>query len=161
MNKQVVEIINYLIKEILTQGDLGLDASEVIKNLLDMGYRPEDIDRAFELIFYTEEIIDLPSDRQGDLQKKFRVLTPIEKQFIIPEVQGVLIKLHHRELLTGSELDRLIYKVISYPYFPVTMVDLGILLKAVAEDESRLYQIAEEIPELSQYILDFDDDYVH
>ncbi|MEC9488367.1 MAG: DUF494 family protein [Halanaerobium sp.] len=159
MNKQVVEIINYLIKEIINQGDLGLDASRMIEVLLDMGYRAEDIDAAFELIFYSEEIIDLPSDRPE--KGSFRVFSPLEKLVVTPEIQGILLRLQHKKLLYRDEEDQVIQHILSAPFFPVSREDLGFYLAAVIEDEERLREIVEDIPVLGRSIFTRDQDYLH
>ncbi|MBC8205518.1 DUF494 family protein [bacterium] len=109
MLSKIVEILVILMDEIRHRGFAEKRMEILSGELLDQGYSEQEISTAFTWIYdrfgSTHEMTD-PSP------SSFRVLHGIEKIFISPQAQGYLLQLQALGILTQSEFERVVERIM-------------------------------------------------
>ncbi|GAB6098907.1 hypothetical protein JCM16358_07860 [Halanaerocella petrolearia] len=162
MNTSVFKIISHLVKRMLNSEQEAVDEEKLISTLQEEGYELNDINQAFEFIFSSSEIIDMPEkiteddDNQDNETESNRLTSNENKQRILDfrerfkfnlNVQGIIIKLNYLNLITEEELETVIAKSVATHKPRLDTLDFWEVLEGEIDDEFKLTALAEEIPE--------------
>ncbi|WP_018250098.1 DUF494 family protein [Orenia marismortui] len=164
MNQNIFEIISQLVKRLLHDGEIIQDEEKLINSLREEGYNLDDISQAFEFIFSSSEIIDLPenkSNKTNNKRFKNRVLDFREKSKFDIEVQGIIMKLNVLNLLRDGELEKVITRCLVGSNKVIDISDLWKVLKEVVNNELRLAIISNEIKEFKDNDIKLDNNYIN
>ena len=152
MNPNVFEIITILVEKLLHDEDIMANEEEIIKGLVKVGYSLQDIEIAFELIFSTTEIIDLPenTDTEKYLPDSRRVLSPSERHLFSEEAQEIMAILFNERLVSLAKMEKVLQKGNSMPFYKVDIKELWYLLRTTIKDEFILTRIKNRIPSFKE-----------
>lgn len=116
IGKRIVEIINFLVKELLENDNAMVDEESIVQSLMQLGYQIEEINMAFVLIFSLEGRIEKQClGKTLSHPESIRILSVIERSRLTLDAQGLLINLRQENMLTEDELERVIDVVIHQP----------------------------------------------
>lgn len=165
MNQNIFEIISQLVRRLLYDGDVIRDEERLINSLRDEGYDLDEINQAFEFIFSSSEIIDLPEKEQKRNKVKVnkfrqRVLDFRERFKFSLEVQGIIIKLNTLNLIKEEELERIIARSLVEQNKVIGITEFWDILEEVIDNDLRLLAITNQINEF-QEIIDTEDKYLN
>jgi Smg protein len=165
MNQNIFEIISQLVRRLLYDGDIVRDEESLINSLRDEGYDLDEINQAFEFIFSSSEIIDLPQKEQKKTKVKVnkfrqRVLDFREKFKFSLKVQGIIIKLNTLRLIKEDELERIIARSLVEQNRVIDVTEFWNILEEVVDNDLRLLAIANQIIEF-QEVIDTKDKYLN
>lgn len=135
--KRIIEIINFLVKELLDDRKEVNSDQEIVEMLVNQGYRLEEINMAFALIFSLEGKIEknnLGKSIENHDAKRF--LTYLEKFKLSLEAQGLLICLIESELINSYELERILNWVVKRPE-DVETEDLWKIIEKIVDNPIR------------------------
>jgi len=156
MNNSILEIISLLIQRMLADKEPVVDEEETIQELLELGYKIQDIDQAFELIYNTTDIIEaekISIDSSQETTFYNRIFSVGERLFLPLKMQGLIRKLMNLNLLTPEENEQVIIMALQSSYNDsVATSDFWDILEEVILDENKLGLISAEIPELNNII---------
>ncbi len=141
MNRRIMDIFNYLVEKILKEKREIESGIELIEDLVKMGFKLDEIDEAFNIIFSTPNRIVLSNQegrwgRQGE--KPRRVFSYLESQKLDGNVRGVLTSLYDLSLLNGQELEEVLDEAMSSDFPEVGLEELQLFLMRIIDDEERL-----------------------
>ena len=150
MNEAVDKIVNVLIQKVLKNEneDEIIKEEEIIKELLKQGYDIKDIDRAFELIYNTSEIIEEDFDYDGyEIEHRYnRIFSVPEKIYLSVEVRGMIMKIMASKFLTANEYEEIIIRAIHNSYNGLNSLHyFWDIVEDVVKDENRLNLIYNNI----------------
>ncbi|ACL69510.1 DUF494 family protein [Halothermothrix orenii] len=158
MKQAVIEIISFLVQKLLHDDDMKLNEEHLVNELINMGYSIEEIDRAFELIYSTTDIIDADKIEKTVVESSptyNRLLTWPERVYLPVKLQGIIRRLLLLNILPPEQYEELIIKTIQGSYNGFNEIkDLWDILKEFVEDASKLEAITAEIPEFQIYYND-------
>ncbi len=146
MNKNIIEIINILIKKFLGNKNRLIDKDDIIQELINMGYEVDDIDFAMDLLF-KEEIIE--ENLEEEICDNYnRIFTISEKVYIPVEIRGLIHRLIFLNVLSAQESETLIARTVQDSYSGISETDdIWEILEDIIKDESKLELISRKIPE--------------
>ncbi|MBM7623533.1 DUF494 family protein [Sporohalobacter salinus] len=151
MNENVIEIVSYLVKQIMHNEDIIENEEQLVENLVSQGYEIADIDTAFELIFssdvYNEENGAEDSNDEFKFKKSQRILDIRERFKLSVSAQGVLLRLSSLGLISDDELEELLEKSVHIKKRELGLKSLWKILSKVIDDPTRLSVIIENSPE--------------
>lgn len=159
MNNSVFEIISQLVKRLLhNDEEMVEDERKLIASLVDKGYGLDEINQAFEFIFSSSEIIDLPGEisENDDLLRKPKIKQRIfnikEKVRFSLQVQGIIVKLNALQLINEEQLEIIIAKSLAMRSGFIDIDSFKKVLKNVVKDEMKLILIGQKIDGLKSII---------
>ncbi|MGM0602861.1 MAG: DUF494 family protein [Bacillota bacterium] len=158
MDKNLIEIISFLIKKILDDEDVFLNQDEIIEELEYLGYDIEDIDEAFSFVFDNSVLFD-DSDFYFDnnMQSGYnRAFTETEKMYFNSMAKGIIFKLNNLKILPPDEFEMLITKMMQSAVFGFLETDrIWQIINEVVEEPERLIYIADNISEFKDGKLNY------
>jgi uncharacterized protein Smg (DUF494 family) len=154
--ERVIEIVSYIMKQVLFQGDNICSERDLVDALVQQGFRSEEIEQAFKLLYSLpnalksdiEELAEL-----SDLEEGYRILSPIEQKKISVTCQGEILRLFNSSLLTLNEVDRVLAEALRMDTNEVGLKELEQILYKVIRDEERLLMIIPHPVELGPVLL--------
>ncbi len=153
MNDNVAEIISILMRKILDEDNSFEREEDLVRDLLEQGYLIEDIDAAFQLVFFDDErVIDLSPLAGVKLnQQRKRVITREEQSKLSIEVLEILEKIQRYSLLDLQTWEYLFLTLFNTSHEGEITTDvLWVALEMVLEEED-LGLMTRTIPELKKY----------
>jgi uncharacterized protein Smg (DUF494 family) len=142
--ERVIEIVSYIMKQVLFQGDNICSERDLVDALVQQGFRPEEIDQAFKLLYSLPNA--LKSDigelsELSDLVEGHRIFSPAEQKKLSVNCQGEILRLVNSSLLTLNELEKVLAEALQAETNEVGLKDLEQILHKVIVDEERLLMI--------------------
>jgi len=135
--RRIVEIINFLIRELLEEGKAVNSDQEIIAMLVSEGYGLDEINVAFVWIFSLEGKIEKDSLLKGiENRNAKRCLTYLEKFKLSLAAQGLLIRLIESHLISSYELERILNWVVKRPE-EVALEDVWGIIEKIVDDAVR------------------------
>lgn len=135
--RRIIEIIHLLVKELLEEEKEISNDEQIVESLVNQGYKLEEINAAFALIFSLEGKIEKNhTDKALENRQSKRFLTPIEKFRLTLEAQGLLIRLTESNLITAHELERVLDWTVKKSE-EVDTEDLWDILEKIVDDPVR------------------------
>lgn len=141
---RVIEIVNFVMKQVLFQGDNPCSERELVDSLVHLGYTPEEIEVAFKLLY------SIPSSLKTDVQMVddlfeikdgYRVLSQAEQRKLSLTSQGEIIRLINSSLVTSKEVEQILAEVLQSEVQEVGLRELELILHKVINDDERLLMI--------------------
>jgi len=135
--RRIIEIISFLVKELLEE-DKDINGEEqLVDALLEQGYNLEEINMAFALIFSLEGKIEKNyTDKEQENYQAKRFLTILEKTKLTLSAQGLLIRLSEAKLVTPHEIERILSWVMQRNE-EVNLEDLWYIVEKVIDNDLR------------------------
>lgn len=163
MNKNVIEILNFLLKKIIKEDDIEENREKFVITLENRGYTIEDINKAFDFIIngrfdpFDERIIPVADTEfyidRNSVSGYNRVLADSEKRVFNKEIKSLIYKINELKVLKTYEFELLLEH----------MFHSGVYAELEAEDVWELIEILISDPEtkiiISQAISEFNDFY--
>jgi uncharacterized protein Smg (DUF494 family) len=142
--ERVIEIVSFIMKQVLFQGDAICTERDLVDALVQQGFRPEEIEQAFKLLYSLpttlksdiEELAEL-----SDLEEGHRIFSPTEQKKITVTCQGEILRLFNSSLLTLNELEKVLAEALQMDTNEVGLKELEQILYKVIADEERLLMI--------------------
>ena len=140
--ERVMEIVNFVMKQVLFQGENTCSERNLVEALTQLGYDPIEIDMAFKFLYSLPNSIK--SEEQSDLidlKEGYRILSTTEQKKLSIACQGEIIRLMSSSLLTLGELERVLEEALKFESGEVGLKELEFILHKVISDEERLLMI--------------------
>ncbi len=151
MDKNVIEIISQLIKKLLNDEFAIENEKELIDYLIEQGYKLDDINHAFDIIFSSNDIN--AAIEKKELFKKLktdnfkqRVFDFREKLYFNLKIQGIIMRLVNLDLIKPKELEIIIVKSLARKE-KISSDIFWDLLQNIIDDKLRLVNISNQIEE--------------
>ncbi|TCL56487.1 uncharacterized protein DUF494 [Hydrogenispora ethanolica] len=140
--ERVIEIANYVMKQVLDQGDNMLSERNLIAALVELGYEANEIEAAFKLLYSIPSTLKSDDDVIERVSVNgYRVFSPAEIRKISVPCRGELIRLADSSLISPDEMEKILAEALLLDSFEVGMKELELILHKVIEDEERLLMI--------------------
>lgn len=144
-----MEIVNYVMKHVVRQGENPLSEKHITEILAGLGYHPHEIDSALKLLSYVSESLKIQGNqlmiepsKQGQ-----RVFSPSEEKRFTLAFRNEVLRLAASGLLTKGEIEELLLEAYLTDHKEVGLRELDLLLHKVIKDEERLLIIAPHLSE--------------
>ena len=112
---RVIEIVNYVMKQVLYQGESPCSERELVDSLVQLGYQPEEIVLAFKLLHSLPRNLKSDVEVLGgliDTKDGLRVFSQSERKKLSFSCQGEIIRLMNQSLLTMEELENILAEAL-------------------------------------------------
>lgn len=140
--ERLMEIVNFVMKQVLYQGDNTCSERDLIDALTQLGYAPIEIDMAFKFLYsLPNSIKPEQKDLLADIKEGYRILSAAEQKKLSIACQGEIIRLMYSSLLTLSELEKVLEEALKIESVEVGLKELEFILHKVINDEERLLMI--------------------
>lgn len=110
MPSRIVNIISFIIKEVLEGKDLLETESEIVESLLDQGYNLEEINSAFDWLFSL--ITKGMAKKRIKSTTSKRILHHLERLKLSSPAYGLLIKMQETGLITPAQREEIIEQAL-------------------------------------------------
>ncbi len=149
---RIMEIVSFLLKQILETPDNARCQGRLVKGLEERGYRRSEIDAAIELVLAVPEIISSTGD--PDLARSTRLGTRVfsltEQNKLGVAVRGRLLQYRSLGLLSESECEEVLLQLLLAESPEAGLADLYSAILKVVGDEERLMLL---LPGVSQPVV--------
>lgn len=146
---RVFEIVNYVMKQVINQGEMLYSEKQLIQTLVLLGYEREEIETALKLIYSITHGFKTQAGTQpgsqtvfGQINEGYRIFSPSEQKRFTIAFQGEIIRLASSNLLTREEIEEILCEAYLLDKKEVGLHELDQLLYKVIKDEERLLMIA-------------------
>ena len=111
MRSRIMDIISFIIKEILGGKDLFETETEIVESLMDQGYSLEEINSAFDWLF-SLVTKGMTKKRIKPTTSK-RILHHLERLKLSSPAYGLLIKMQESGLITPTQQEEIIEQALT------------------------------------------------
>ncbi len=111
MHNRIMDIISFIIKEVLEGKDLLETETEIVESLMDQGYSLEEINSAFDWLF-SLVTKGMAQERLKPTTSK-RILHHLEKLKLNSQAYGLLIKMQESGLITPAQQEEIIEQALT------------------------------------------------
>ncbi len=157
MNKNVIEILNILIKKLLNEDDIESNKRNITIKLENRGYSIQDINKAFKFLLQDDDNFENIDEREFYIDRNIqsgsdynRVFTKTENMVFDKQIKNLIYKIKNLEVLKTYELELIIEHMLHMAVYGDLEVDLvwEIITDVVKNNEAVLL-ISEEISEFN------------
>ena len=136
MNKRILEILTYVMREIRENSFEDLDLRLVLDILAEQGFSEDEISTAMSWLMNHGESIDrlLQGYPSSVPRPVWRLLNETEQHAISPKAFSYLFHLRELELLSDDVMERIIERAVSLRATQLTVDDMQDLIAAVVLD---------------------------
>jgi Smg protein len=160
MNKNVIEILNFLLTKILREDDIEENREKIVITLENEGYTIEDINRAFDFIINgslksIDERISPVTDTEFYIDRNSnsgynRVLAESEKRAFNDNIKSIIYRINELKVLKAYELELLIEHMFhNSVYEDLEAEDIWDLLDVLVKDPDTKIIISQAISEFN------------
>jgi uncharacterized protein Smg (DUF494 family) len=153
--ERVIEIVNFVMKQIFFRGDQGLTEQDLIEALIGLGYSLQEIEIAFKILYSLPSSIKSKAEAVGELievKEGVRVFSQEEQKKLSASCRAEILRLRNYSLITLAELEEILGNAVQNEFGEVGLKELENILHKVIADEERLLMIlphpAETSPKL-------------
>jgi Smg protein len=162
MNKNVIEILNFLLTKILKEDDIEENREKIVIKLENKGYTIEDINSAFDFITngrlkpYDERIsqvtdTDFYIDRNSNSGYN-RVLAESEKRIFNDEIKSLIYRINELKVLKAYEFELLLEHMFhNGVYEDLEAEDIWDLIDVLVKDTDTKIIISQAISEFNDF----------
>lgn len=153
---RVIKIVNYVMKQVLFQGENVGSERNLVYSLIQLGYHPEEIEIAFRLLSSIPTTLKSEIEERGgaiELRKGYRIFSPSEQKKLSTSCQGEIMRLMSSSLLTFSELEKVLTEALQMDIYEVGLKELELILHKVIQEEERLLMLLPHSLELGTSFL--------
>lgn len=136
MNKRLLEIIAYAMKEIRDNSFENIELQFIMDVLLERGFSEEEISGAMAWLVNHGETIDrlIKKKNDGVPRPIWRQLNENERQAISPEAYSYLFHLREMELLKDDDMETIIERAVTIKLPSLEIEDIKDLIAIVVLD---------------------------
>ncbi len=136
MNKRLLEIIAFAMKEIKENSIENIDLQFITEVLLERGFSEEEISAAMSWLVNHGETIDriIRKQQEGMPRPVWRMLNETERQAISPEAYSYLFHLREMELLNDDDMETIIERAVNIKLPSLDVEDMQDLIAIVVLD---------------------------
>jgi len=157
MNKNVIEILNILIKKLLNEDDIESNKKNITINLENRGYSIQDINKAFNFLLQDDDNMDNIDVREFYIDRNIqsgsdynRVFTKTENMVFDNQIKNLIYKINNLEVLKTYELELIIEHMLHMAVYGDLEVDLvWEIITDVVKNKEAVLLISEEISEFN------------
>lgn len=135
--KRVVNIVEYLVRHLLHQGEPLGDGKRIIGQLVAQGYQLSEIQEAFAWIFREKDIIDIEQSKDR-IYQGIRVFSSKEEMRFSQCFREELLRLLSSGLISQGEMEAIILAGVRLDRPEIDLKDLAPLLKGSVSEPERL-----------------------
>jgi len=135
MERHIVEILVFLIKQFPQGAILPEEFEPLTKDLIGQGYTPNEIESALFWFYNRQENRGSEAESETLDSSSFRVLHEVEKTIFTPGAYGYLIELRQLGLLTLNEMNLIIEKAMLLGGRKVDLEDMKLFVAAQIFDQ--------------------------
>jgi len=142
--ERVIEIVSFIMKQVLFQGENLCSERLLVDALVQQGFHPEEIDKAFKLLYSLPNVLKTDVEELEDLtglEDGHRIFSPTEQKKLTLTCQGEILRLFNSSLLTLNELEKVLAEALQMEANEVGLKELEQILYKVIADEERLLMI--------------------
>jgi uncharacterized protein Smg (DUF494 family) len=142
--ERVIEIVSYIMKQVLFQGDNICSVRDLVDALVQQGFNPEEIEQAFKLLYSLPNALKTNVEelsQLSDIKEGHRIFSPTEQKKLSVTCQGEILRLFNCSLLSLSELEKVLAEALQMETTEVGLKELEQILYKVIGDEERLLMI--------------------
>ena len=140
MFQRVLAIISYLVRFYSDRPTENELEESVVDNLLNEGFKLEEINTAFELILREPERIEKTSQKP-DLTRPCWIFSDIFENKLTPRLRAELLRLYYGSYLSVEEMADLIHACLYLKKEEVDLSDLPLLVAGVIKDPLRKWML--------------------
>jgi len=143
MMDRVIEIVNFVMKKVLNQGENAYSEQSLVGALVQLGYNPEEIRIAFKFLQALSGTVKLNPVLLGEIREVRqgqRVFSPAERGKLTPSFQNELLRLSNC-FLTTEETELVMIEAMQSDKEELGLKELELILHKVIRDEERLLMI--------------------
>lgn len=142
--ERVIEIVNFVMKQVLDQGETSLSEKRLIEELVDLGYQSDEIKLAFKLIYSISNNLKSDPESMGNvirIRHGQRVFSADEQKKLSVSFQGELLRLTNLCLISSEEAEEVLVEAMQSASAEIGLKELDLILHKVINDEERLLMI--------------------
>ncbi|HEX3044662.1 MAG TPA: DUF494 family protein [Bacillota bacterium] len=142
--ERVIEIVNFVMKQIFFNGDKGLSEQDLIESLVELGYSLQEIEIAFKILYSLPSSIKSKVEAIGefmDVKEGVRVFSQEERKKLSVSCRAEILRLRNCSLITLAELEEILGSAVQNEFGEVGLKELESILHKVIMDEERLLMI--------------------
>jgi uncharacterized protein Smg (DUF494 family) len=142
MVDRVIKIANYVMKQVLFQGENSVSERNLVAALVQLGYNPNEIEAAFKLLYSIPDTLKADDVDISSLSTNgHRIFSQVELRKISVPCQGEIIRLVNMGLITPDEVEKVLAEALKLETYEVGLKELELILHKVITDEERLLMI--------------------
>lgn len=111
MHSRIMDIISFIIKEVLEGKDLFETETEIVESLMDQGYSLEEINSAFDWLF-SLVTKGMAKERLRPTTSK-RILHHLERLKLNSQAYGLLIRMQESGRITPAQQEEIIEQALT------------------------------------------------
>jgi uncharacterized protein Smg (DUF494 family) len=137
MRNRILEIVVFLMDYIRDDHGHQSEADDVSTALRNLGYSDQEISSAYT--WFLEQFKGTPEQffsKFPEDRSSLRVLTDVERTYVLPEAHGFLIKLRNGGVINGEQFEAIIERAIFFATEPITLEQMKIISSAVVFNET-------------------------
>jgi uncharacterized protein Smg (DUF494 family) len=136
MNKRIIEILSYVIKEIKESSVDDIDLQFIVDVLAEQGFSDDDIENAMSWLNMNGETIDriIQGPEYGLPKPVWRQLTEKEKESISPKAFSYLVHLRENDIVSDNAMETIIDRAMGLRLSALTVEEMQDLVAAVVLD---------------------------
>ena len=138
--ERIIQIISHVMKEFLTHDGHTCSRQSLTKELVRLGYDPDDINAAFDSLFaapvFLSERVNFP-EQFSEINGQ-RIFSPAEQRKLSMAFQREILRLTSCHLLNPSEAEQVLYEAMQLEMSEVGLRELELILQKVIREEERL-----------------------
>lgn len=104
MDAKIREILDQIVREIVSSNDLDTVEQNLTDRLWKLGYQFSEIRQAFDLLFTILEDQDGEREESGAV----RIMSDLERLYLTNDSRHYLFSMYHHDLITRSELNEVL-----------------------------------------------------
>ena len=142
--ERVIEIVNFVMKQVLDQGETHCSEKKLIEELMVLGYSTDEIKLAFKLIYSISDNLKSDPESMGSsvsIRHGHRVFSPDEQKKLSVSFQGELLRLTGLQLISSEEAEKVLIEAMQSDSAEIGLKELDLILHKVINDEERLLMI--------------------
>ena len=111
MRSRIMDIVSFIIKEVLEGKDLFETETEIVESLMDQGYSLEEINSAFDWLFSL--VTKGTAKKRIEPTTSRRVLHYLERLKLNSQAYGLLIRMQESGLITPTQQEEIIEQALT------------------------------------------------
>lgn len=111
MRNRIMDIVSFIIKEVLEGKDLLETETEIVESLMDQGYSLEEINSAFDWL--SSLVTKGMTKKRIKPTTSKRILHHLEKLKLSSQAYGLLIRMQESGLITSAQQEEIIEQALT------------------------------------------------
>ncbi|HYH02494.1 MAG TPA: DUF494 family protein [Bacillota bacterium] len=139
--ERIIQIISHVMKEFLTHEGHACSRQSLTKELVRLGYDPDDINAAFDSLFavpvFLNDKVCFP-EKFSEIKQGQRIFSPAEQKKLSMAFQREIVRLTNCCLLSLSEAEQVLFEAMQLEITEVGLKELELILQKTIKEEERI-----------------------